>query len=325
MSPLGMTGASEYGQRRPARPPRALRLNQRTFAPDQLLVMAVVTKVTRDQAAAVECVRAVLAEGADIVGIGGGPSRPGDEAEAREEIRHTIPFVAAVRDAYPDVVISVDVGRHEVGREACAAGADLLTYSRGGQEAGLAEVAAEFGAGLVCSHAGQLSPGTPDGALAQVAHAVDAGVDPARILIAPGRDFGQNGWPSPETGQRLAELVATGWPVMVSLSDQDFAGETTGAAVDERLAGPLDERLAGPLDERLAGPLDERLAGPLDERLAGPLDERLAGPLAATAVCAWLGARVFRVRHVRQTRRVLRMVAAIRGDIPPAYAVRGLA
>ncbi len=50
-----------------------------------------------------------------------------------------------------------------------------------------------------------------------------------------------------------------------------------------------------------------------------------AGSLATAAVAAWAGARVFRVRRVRETRRALRMVSAICGDIPPAYAVRGLA
>ena len=54
-------------------------------------------------------------------------------------------------------------------------------------------------------------------------------------------------------------------------------------------------------------------------------DDDLARGLATAAVAAWLGARVFRVPWVRETRRVLRMVSAIRGDIPPAYAVRGLA
>jgi dihydropteroate synthase len=47
--------------------------------------------------------------------------------------------------------------------------------------------------------------------------------------------------------------------------------------------------------------------------------------LARAAVFAWQGARVFRVDRVRETRRALRMVSAIRGDLPPAYAVRGLA
>jgi len=50
-----------------------------------------------------------------------------------------------------------------------------------------------------------------------------------------------------------------------------------------------------------------------------------AASLATAAVGAWLGARVFRVDQVGQTRRALRMVSAIRGDIPPGYAVRGLA
>ena len=62
-----------------------------------------------------------------------------------------------------------------------------------------------------------------------------------------------------------------------------------------------------------------------DPALSGQAAADPAGPLAATAIAAWLGARVFRTRHVRATRRVLAMVAAIRGDIPPANATRGLA
>jgi dihydropteroate synthase len=54
-------------------------------------------------------------------------------------------------------------------------------------------------------------------------------------------------------------------------------------------------------------------------------DSDLAGDLARAAVFGWLGVRVFRVGRVRETRRALNMVSAIRGDIPPAHAVRGLA
>ena len=61
------------------------------------------------------------------------------------------------------------------------------------------------------------------------------------------------------------------------------------------------------------------------ETLDLPVDGRLAGTLAATAVSAWLGARVFRAHQVRETRQVLDMVASIRGDRPPAVARRGLA
>jgi dihydropteroate synthase len=247
-----------------ARPPRALRLNRRTFGPRQLLVMAIVNRtpdsfyqpgVTWDQAAAMDRVHAVVADGADIVDVGGVPARPGDDVDLPEEIRRTVPFIAAIREAYPDLVISVDTWRHEVAREACAAGAGLLNDSGGNWDTRLVEVAAEFGAGVVCSHA-------------LVARAVQAGVEEERILIDPAHDFGKNTW-------RLGELVATGWPVLVSLSNV--------------------------------------------------VDERLAGTLGTTAVSAWLGARVFRAHHVRETRHVLSMVSAIRGDTPPACAVRGLA
>jgi dihydropteroate synthase len=307
MSPVDLTAAGT-GPSRDGRSPGILRLGHRAFEPDQLLVMAIVNRtpdsfyrpgVTWDPAAAMARVHAVAAEGADIVDIGGVPARPGDDVDVREEIRRTVPFIAAVRDAHPDLVISVDTWRHEVGREACAAGADLLNDTWGGWDSRLVEVAAESGAGVVCSHAGHLPPRTRpfrvayedvvqdvlDGTLALAARAVDVGVDPARILIDPAHDFGKNTWHSLEITRRLTELVATGWPVLVSLSNKDFVGETLDAAVDERLAGTL----------------------------------------ATTAVCAWLGARVFRAHQVRDTRHVLDMVAAIRGDIPPARAVRGLA
>ena len=287
---------------------RVLRLGRHAFEPDRLLVMAIVNRtpdsfyqpgVTWDPAAAMERVHAVAAEGADIVDIGGVPARPGDEVEVSEEIRRTIPFVAAVREAYPDLVISADTWRHEVAREACAAGADLINDTWGGWDARMAEVAAEFGAGLVCSHAGGLPPRTRPfrvayadvvddvrrGTLALAERAVQAGVEAARILIDPAHDFGKNTWHSLEITRRLAELAATGWPVLVSLSNKDFVGETLDA----------------------------------------PLEDRVAGTLATTAVSAWLGARVFRVHQVRETRHVLSMVSAIRGDAPPACAVRGLA
>ena len=306
--PVGMTAVSGPGRPRAGRPPRALRLNRRTFEPHQLLVMAIVNRtpdsfyqpgVTWDQAAAMDRVHAVVADGADIVDVGGVPARPGDEVDVREEVRRTVPFIAAIREAYPDLVISVDTWRHEVGREACAAGADLLNDSWGGWDTRLAEVAAEFGAGVVCSHAGHLPPRTrpfrvayPDvvedvltGTFALAARAVQVGVEEERILIDPAHDFGKNTWHSLEITRRLGELAATGWPVLVSLSNKDFVGETLDVMVDERLAGTL----------------------------------------GTTAVSAWLGARVFRAHNVRETRHVLSMVSAIRGDTPPACAVRGLA
>ncbi len=287
---------------------RTLRLGGRSFGPRQRLVMAIVNRTpdsfydrgaTWEETAAMERVHEVVGEGANIVDIGGVPAAPGTEVTVAEEIRRTVPFVATVRAAYPDLVISVDTWRHQVARELCAAGADLLNDTWGGWDERLAEVAAEYGAGLVCSHAGGLPPRTRpfrveyddvmadvlERTLALADRAVTQGVDPSRVLIDPAHDFGKNTWHSLEVTRRLGEMVATGWPVLVSLSHKDFIGETLNAGRDERLTGTL----------------------------------------ATTAVCAWLGARVFRAHQVTQTRQILDMVSAIRGERPPARAVRGLA
>jgi dihydropteroate synthase len=285
-----------------------LRLGQASFAPRQLLVMAIVNRtpdsfyrpgLTWDEAAAMDRVHQAVAEGADIVDIGGVPAAPGTEVDPAEEIRRTASFIAAVRAAYPDVVISVDTWRHEAARAACAAGADLINDSWGGWDRLLGEVAAEFGAGLVCAHVGSQAPRTRpfrvsypdvmadvlDQTLALAARAVADGVDPSRIVIDAAHDFGKNTWHSLEVTRRLPEMAATGWPVLVSVSNKDFIGET----------------------------------------LDLPVGERLAGTLATTSICAWLGARIFRAHHVAETRQALDMVSAIRGDIPPARAIRGLA
>ena len=296
------------GGYRELRHPGVLRLGRREFPADQLVVMAIVNRtpdsfyrpgVTWDPSAALERVHEAVAEGADIVDVGGVPARPGDEVDAKEEIRRTIPFIAAVREAYPELIISVDTWRHEVGREACAVGADLLNDTWGGWDSRLVEVAAQAGIGVVCSHAGRLPPRTRpyrvsyddvvsdvlNVTLSLASRAIAVGVEPDRILIDPAHDFGKNTWHSLEITRRLGELVATGWPVLVSVSNKDFVGET----------------------------------------LDVPVDDRLAGTLATTAVCAWLGARVFRAHHVRETRHVLSTISVIRGDVPPARVVRGLA
>jgi dihydropteroate synthase len=285
-----------------------LRLGRASFGPRQLLVMAIVNRtpdsfyrpgVTWDETAAMDRVHQVAAEGADIVDIGGVPAGPGSEVDPVEEIRRTASFIAAVRSAYPDIVISVDTWRHEVAREACAAGADLINDSWGGRDRELARVAAEAGVGLLCAHVGRQQPRTRpfrvhyadvmadvlDQTLTLAARAVEAGVDPARIIIDAAHDFGKNTWHSLEVTRRLPEMTATGWPVLVSLSNKDFIGETLNL----------------------------------------PVGERVTGTLAATSVCAWVGARIFRAHQVTETRQVLDMVSAIRGDIPPARAVRGLA
>jgi dihydropteroate synthase len=289
-------------------PQRDLRLGRHRFHPTARLVMAIVNRTpdsfydrgaTWDESAAMDRVHAVVADGAEIVDIGGVKAAPGEEVSVAEEIQRTASFVAAVRAAHPDLVISVDTWRHEVGKELCAAGADLLNDTWGGWDERLAEVAAEFDAGIVCTHAGGLPPRTRphrvayadvmadvlDRTVALATRAVAAGVRRERVVVDPAHDFGKNTWQSLHVTRHLDRMVDTGWPVLVSLSNKDFVGETLGV----------------------------------------PLEDRLHGSLAATSVCAWLGARIFRVHHVRETRMTLDMVSSIRGERPPAQTVRGLA
>ncbi len=286
----------------------ALRLGPRRFEARELAVMAIINRTpdsfydtgsTYDERAALERVAQVVEEGADIIDIGGVKAGYGQTVTVEEELRRTAPFVTAVRSAYPQIVISVDTWRSEAARELCQCGADLVNDTWAGNDPEVARVAAEFDAGLVCSHSGGLRPRTDphrpeyddvmgdviDGVTRLAERAVAAGVRRDGILVDPTHDFGKNTWHSLELTRRLAELADTGWPVLVALSNKDFIGET----------------------------------------LDLPVDQRLAGTLAATAVSAWLGARVFRAHDVAETRQVLDMVASIRGDRPPARALRGLA
>jgi len=285
-----------------------LRFGSRALPEDRAAVMAIVNRTldsfydrgaTFADDTATAAVDRAVDEGADIVDIGGVKAGPGDEVDTAEEIRRVVPFVAAVRRRHPGLLISVDTWRHEVGALACDAGADILNDTWAGIDPKLAEVAARYGCGIVCSHTGGAAPRTRphrvryadvvrdviDQVTAQAERLVQLGVPKESILVDPTHDFGKNTWHGLELLRRLDELVATGWPVLMALSNKDFVGETLGV----------------------------------------PVADRLDGTLAATAVAAWTGARVFRAHQVRRTRRVVEMVAAIAGTRPPARAVRGLA
>jgi dihydropteroate synthase len=291
-----------------ARAPGPVRLGRRHFAVDELAVMAIVNRTPDsffDQGAhfedrpALEQVDRAVAEGAAIIDIGAVRAGPGDDVDTAEELRRVGGFVAAVRARYPDIVISVDTWRADVGRVVCSEGADLLNDAWQAHDPYLMEVAAEFDAGYVCTHAGGLPPRTDphrvayDDVVADVGltvtdiarRAAAAGVRTDALLIDPAHDFGKNTWHSLEVSRRLDELVATGWPVLVALSNKKFLGETLDADKDSRLEATL----------------------------------------AVTALAAWQGARFFRAHQVGPTRRALDTIASVRGTRAPAVSRRGLA
>ena len=282
-------------------------LGRHEFADDATLMMAIVNRTPDsfyDQGAtwaedkAFERVALVVAQGAEMVDIGGIKAAPGVEIGAAEEKSRVVDFVARVREAYPGLVISVDTWRAEVGRAVCEAGADVLNDAWGGADPELVDVAAEHGAALICTHTGGATPRTRpyrveyadvvrsaiDDTVAYAERALAAGVARESIVIDPAHDFGKNTFHSLELTRRLDEMVATGWPVLVSLSNKDFVGETLGL----------------------------------------PVGERLTGTLAATAVCALAGARIYRVHEVVETRQTVDMVWSIAGRRLPRRAIRGL-
>ncbi|MEU7880843.1 dihydropteroate synthase [Microbispora bryophytorum] len=282
-----------------------LRLRGRAFGPGDFAVMAVVNRTpdsfydrgsTYAFSAAVDAASRLIEEGADIVDIGGVKAGPGTEVDPAEEIRRVAEVVAAVRDRHPEVIISVDTWRSEVAEVVAEAGADLLNDTWGGVDPKLAEVAAAYDIGLVCAHAGRVEPRTRPHRIAYadvvadvVAYTTDlaeraaaAGVRRDAILIDPAHDFGKNTWHSLEVSRRLGELTATGWPVLVAVSNKDFVGETLGGL---------------------------------------PVGERHAGTLATLAVSALQGARVFRVHDAASARTALAVVARL-GGAPPRPAGR---
>ncbi len=284
-----------------------LRLGRHAFEDDATLMMAIVNRTPDsfyDQGAtwaedsAFERVTLVVSQGAEIVDIGGIKAAPGVEISAAEEMSRVVDFVARVRAAYPSLVISVDTWRASVAAAVCAVGADVINDAWGGADPELVDAAAEGGAAVICTHTGGVTPRTrpyrieyDDVVAAAIAdtvayaeRAVAAGVLRESVVIDPAHDFGKNTFHSLEVTRRLGEMVDTGYPVLVSLSNKDFVGET----------------------------------------LDLPVGERLVGTLAATAVCALAGARIYRVHEVVETRQVVDMVSSIAGRRPPRRAIRGL-
>lgn len=197
------------------------------------------------------------------------------------------------------VDISVDTWRPEVAEAAIEAGATLINDTWAGFEPELVEVAGAHKVGYVCSHTGGATPRTRphrvhyDDVVADVIRettalaerAVACGVPEEKVFIDPTHDFGKNTFHGLEILRRIDEVVATGWPVLMALSNKDFVGETTGRGVGERVAGTL----------------------------------------AATAWCAARGVAAFRVHEVAETLDVIRMTQAIRGTAAPLDTIRGLA
>jgi dihydropteroate synthase len=226
----------------------------------------------------------VVAEGADVLDVGGVKAGPGPEVSEAEELDRVVPAVDALRARF-DVAISVDTWRAAVLKAACAVGASVGNDISGFADPEYLTVAALDGASVVATHI-RLAPRIPDpdpvypeGVVTAVRarcaelteRALAAGVPRERIMVDAGLDLGKTAAMSLELLRASDDLASLGYPVLLSVSNKRFLGELLGLEVDER---------------------------------------RLA-TVAAHAQGIALGCRVLRAHDVRGTRRVADLMAAV--------------
>ena len=197
--------------------------------------------------AAVDQARRMVDEGADLLDVGGESTRPGHApVEAAEEIGRVIPVIAAVRDALPDVPLSIDTTKLVVAEAALAAGADLLNDVWGvGPDPGMAELAASTGAPLLVMHNREearyedVVREVVDDLGAALDRAERIGVGPDRLIVDPGIGFGKTADHNVTLLRHLDALTALGRPILLGTSRKSTIGKILDLPAEERLEGTL--------------------------------------------------------------------------------------
>lgn len=209
-----------------------------------------------DPDAAVAHARKLIAEGAQILDLGGESTRPGaTPVPAEEEMKRLLPVIEALRDC--GVPLSIDTFKPEVMRAVLDAGADMINDIYGFRQPGAIEAVAPSRCGLCVMHM-KGEPGTmqdaPEytdllgeigvflGARAQRLRA--AWVDPRRIVLDPGFGFGKTMDQNFQLLRRLASLRASSYPLLIGVSRKSMIGAATGRPVGERLPGSIAAALA---------------------------------------------------------------------------------
>jgi len=225
----------------------------------------------------------LVADGADIIDVGGVKAGPGPEVTEAEEMDRVVPSVAALVDRF-DVPVSVDSWRASVAAAAYQAGAVLGNDISGFADPGYLPAAAAAGASVVATHI-RLAPRVADPEpcyddvveavrrfLAdRVARAQAAGLSPEQIVVDAGLDLGKTAEQSLTLLRASEDLCTLGYPVLLSASNKTFLGVV----------------------------------------LDLPIDRRGDASLAAAALGIVRGCRVLRVHDVAGTRQVRDVLAAV--------------
>jgi dihydropteroate synthase len=225
----------------------------------------------------------LVADGADLLDVGGVKAGPGPEVTEAEELDRVVPAITALRARF-DIPLSVDTWRASVARECYAAGAVVGNDISGFADPDYLREAARAGASVVATHI-RLGPRIPDpnpnyedvvqdvsGFLSERAgQARAAGIPDSRIVIDAGLDLGKTAAQSRVLLAASDRLAALGWAVLLSASNKTFLG----AAFDL------------------------------------PVGDRWEPTVAAHALGVSLGCRLLRAHDVRAARRVCDTLAAV--------------
>jgi dihydropteroate synthase len=233
--------------------------------------------------------RRMLAEGADIIDVGGESTRPGAmPVGVQQELDRVLPVVETVT-AELDVCVSVDTSTPPVMLQSAAAGAHMLNDVRALAREGALQAAARTGLPVCLMHMRgepgdmQLAPAYVDVVGEVIAFlagrmtaCVNAGIAPERLMVDPGFGFGKTLAHNVQLLRRLDELSALGAPVLAGLSRKSMIGALLPGGAGAR-----------------------------------PVGERLYGSVAAAVIAAQKGASILRVHDVAATVDALAIVAAI--------------
>ena len=231
-----------------------------SFSGDGILALSGASE-TSEVEAAIRQVEEFLANGADILDVGGESTRPGSQAvTANEELERVLPVIEAITKQFPAALISIDTYKAKVAEAAFNAGAhvlnDVWALRADPQLASVAaafrvpvilmhnrsnpasvEVREQLGSAYIGSEYQNLIEDVKRELLISVGLAVKAGVEESRIILDPGIGFGKTREHNLELINRLDEIRALGHPVLLGTSRKSFIGFTLDLSAHKRMEG----------------------------------------------------------------------------------------
>ncbi|MDQ0430891.1 dihydropteroate synthase [Planomicrobium stackebrandtii] len=190
--------------------------------------------------------RQMMADGVDIIDVGGESTRPGYvQISDDEEIGRIVPVIKALRQQF-DVLISVDTYKSRVADAAIAAGAHIINDIWGAKyDPAIAGVAAKWDVPIILMHNRNEASYSDfkEDIMRDLAESIqislDAGVPKGNIWLDPGVGFAKSVVQNLEAMQLIGQMAELGYPVLLGTSRKSFIGKILGATVEERLEGSL--------------------------------------------------------------------------------------